>query len=287
MNNGKATIRFHYVMLATAGLVATFAMSGCGDDGDGDGDGTGGGGGVAALNRYVREVAQIQCDQLARCCPVDTLDLPPGVSCQDAFVQFFSDFGADVEEQIRLGTVVVDQQAAEACLAEARAEETGCQVTTSPEPSGGSACDIVLRGTAAEGGSCTITDECVTGFCAYADEQATTGVCTTSVEGGPCALDCGVDIFSDGERTCDQDCSEGFSCNTFAEAPTCQAFSSSSPGLGEACTGFCDTGLRCSTEGVCAEDLPAGTPCADDFDCDSTECSDEGLCVDVSICDNF
>lgn len=243
--------------------------SGCGTDDDGGGD--------VPASELSSRLSAVVCEKIASCCTASPLAQSPTICA------------AQIEQLFDVNTY-------EASIAAGRMEYDGSNVSTCLNRLRGASCAQIEGGLdslldcedpfkplVANGGGCSLDEECIQGVCSFADETATEGTCLAPVLDGPCARRCGE--FG-GERTCFSTCGDeaGLVCNGANEGATCVAQEViPGAGIGDSCEmNFCDEGF-CNASQVCEAYRAGGQACTEDSQCDSFEC-DAGVCGDVSFC---
>jgi hypothetical protein len=188
----------------------------------------------------------------------------------------------DIGKEITAGRVVYSPTQAAACAAALGA--VTCALFSSPTPA---ACDLVLTGTVANGGSCYLDVDCSTGWC---NSTASTcpGTCQAFAQlGGSCAtVSCGPGLTCDGTpRTCKAEsaasgpcpCQAGLWCDDAVSPGTCKvpqtsgACATSNAGqcaIGYACVGTPSTTCQ-STVGLGGDCTASDTLCGLGYSCDA------------------
>lgn len=250
-----------HMRLLVKGLVwvlgtASFVASGCG--GSSEGGGGGGSSGNVPLDNVPNLLAQAECSALERCLGA-LAELAVGSDCVTTAQAGLEDKDwPAIKDAISAGTVKYDGTKATACFDAIKT--ASCDVLNN----GGlpDICQQAVRGTVADGSSCTLNAECssVDSFCKIG--STCPGTCAPKLgAGSPCKAK--------------EDCQKGLTCFQAAGAamPTCTMI----PGVGDACGGNrypdCSGGLFCagdnkqtSTAGSCktideAFKAPVGSAC--------------------------
>jgi hypothetical protein len=162
----------------------------------------------------------------------------------------------DILDAVDQGKIIYDGQKAYECLVEMEALD--CDTFENVEPQ---ACRDAFTGTIALGESCSLDEECVSGFCDTGDSCP--GTCTEPVlEGNECdyssECEAGTECIS-GEciafttaltegDTCDPDedwCAEGYYCNS--DSDECESYLAP----GDDCDGYNE--MECGPDGLCVE----------------------------------
>lgn len=245
----QLTLR-HHVLSALL-----LAAAGCG----------GGLGGPSDPNTYDGFREQFRA---AVCAQSVACEVAPSVaSCQTSWYPDNSQ-ASTTRDAVRLGTIRFDAAKASSCLRYMNRAyaETPCSITAmaAVDTTGQDDCDTVLSGTIADGGSCLVSYECVSGNCQPADplcylgDQCCPGTCAPM--GAPIPLGGNCSVADPGAF-----CAKGTACVTTTTWGTCQV-PSAVVGTPCAVPAECAAPLFCvidpvGTTGTCQPPIPSGAPC--------------------------
>lgn len=301
---------------------------GDGDDsgsGDGDGDDAGqdtdastdaGSGAGPAVTALPGLLATAICTALDTCLGPQLLAVRlNGRDCNVLYGKTFSEGSMQyLDESVSAGLVVYTASQVQGCLDAIVA--LGCEAETTRWPA---ACQLAVTGTVAEGGDCTIDEDCAgKAFCEKGPLQCP-GVCSALLaenatcnddrecddglvcfEGSCEALGAAADACGTGSPTC----KAGFECRRVdpanADPRECRAIATvHTKALGQACDGFgdlCVPGLVCASTGVgnageCEEPVDSGGACKPAAPsqcpvfqyCASTTAGVEDVCLELPV----
>jgi hypothetical protein len=208
----------------------------------------GGGSSAVRIENFCDRYQQIKCGAAQKCnCLGDsTMEM-----CK---VSVITDCRSMVEEPVNAGLVVYDGEEAGLCLDGMKANMDDCILAGDQTPL---SCSRMLIGTVPRGGQCQDTQECLYGL------ECRDYSCTeVAGEGEYCLMygtSCAKRLYCDADSMC---------------RPV--------PGVGESCYGIgeCAVDLWCddSSDYICKEFLPEGSPCTEFWQCVSMECVG-GVCA--------
>jgi hypothetical protein len=276
--------------LLTAVLVP-FATS-CADDGPsrkGSGDSTidtGGGGGTGTAEQaeaFYGQGAVVLCAGLERC---DCLEINGRTLTRDECESSLRD--VFVEQRpwtaVAAGRLAFDPALGDACLDDLATR--ACD-GSDPEPE---SCRNAIRGLVPMGSPCTSDEECTDreALCARTEASIEAPeLCVKPVAGDPCVR-LGCVALDDGSVDCFYGCPDGLSCDFDPETPRCQPTVTAS--VGQPCSDpliRCADGAFCDYDASpagCAATKPDGAACSYDSQCESDNCTNDGVCAPRPAC---
>jgi hypothetical protein len=226
------------------------------------------------LDEYQAAQLDAHCGYLVRCGAISTV-----ADCRSHFRRNAPD-SPNIAAGVDAGKLRYDEDAAQDCI-----DAYGALSCDTTKQSGGAldACDRVLTGTVADGGSCAFDLECSSTYCSVpvCEAACCTGTCKQPMPlpgvGEPCTSLCAEDAYCAVDSTCHALLPEGAACDGFslcAASLYCvlpQAGGSGVctplPHIGEACAGPCaEINAACLYELCYAVGL-AGDPCKSQYDC--------------------
>ncbi len=261
-------------MKTTLWLVAALTIAACGGD-----DGP-----PVALADVDRQALDAVCQQFVRCGLVSSVEV-----CEPAIAQIPTSVA--LAAAVDAGQVIFDGDAARACFA--AIADAACEVTAVAYRARPEACLTIFRGTVAEGGACTLDQECVSQRCpAPACDQA---CCPGTCAGGdaPALAAAGASCETatcDAASYCDQ---VDHTCMPLKGAnASCESFDECADGLYCLLSGTCGSlpaeGQTCDVDGCqrtndrCDPDTHLCTAAG----IDGAPCTTQSDCSAVLTCDN-
>jgi hypothetical protein len=238
------------ISIAVVILSLTFALSACDDGGKA--------GPKLAIEDVEREYHNLFCEKIESCefGAYFSIVINDRQGCLDFLASLQErEIGiGDLVDAVNEGRIEYDAGKAHACIEAMRA--MSCPEFGEKEPE---VCLGVFSGTVADGGACTLGEECVSGYC---NKAACPGTCEPAVAvGGAC------------EDTVE--CTDGTKC----VLDECTAFSAP-VAAGGACDpdeDWCDLGLFCHpTTGECTARVEVGESCEEVAE---LECEQGALCI--------
>ena len=244
-------------------VLGAFTLGACGDDDSG---------GTLPLDQMEQTYQHALCETLIRCQVESFFASFDGDA--DTCAEFLdilsgSDFNFHyVVDAVNAGNASYDPQLGAQCVSDLRSASCEELLGGGEEPA---ACQDAVTGLLADNASCTLDEECASGWCDM--RNACPGTCASTVADGgscvdgehcdsgllcvdgQCVLDPGP--AGNGESCEDRDCAYGLYCDWNLESPVCATRGSA----GDACDDDddeCDYGMVCDSTGHCKEATVVG-----------------------------